>query len=302
MAPVVEGGPRVRIVQPAIDQFQKWTRSRVRPRSSHWSISRKRKTDSETLGAMSFSLIVWPETAHALLSHRGARGPVASRCHGSPGHGARTPAHRGSNRPATAGATTTRSTWWATAAEFSTPTTRSTSSPSASTCRWNTLLSRLGLSQWLTAWAAFGRTGAAHDRAARRPPVGRFPGLLRDHFPGRASDPRERPGFLVNLTNDAWFGRTPDPGSIDLARMRAIEEGLPVVRAANSGGIRHNRCLWTDPRTARPRRPRSPGRVLARCLATNDLFDVGGLFLLTVTVFSVTLLVAGGRRSARIHS
>jgi apolipoprotein N-acyltransferase len=55
-------------------------------------------------------------------------------------------------------------------------------------------------------------------------------------FPGAAVAPDNRPGWLINVTNDAWYGDTPGPYQHFLeARVRAVEEGLPLVRAANSG-------------------------------------------------------------------
>ncbi len=55
-------------------------------------------------------------------------------------------------------------------------------------------------------------------------------------FPGDIAAGDDRPGWIVNLTNDGWFGISTGPYQhLQQARLRAIEQGLPVVRAANTG-------------------------------------------------------------------
>ncbi len=100
------------------------------------------------------------------------------------------------------------------------------------------LLRALGLKQFVAVPGGF-TPGEARERIPLAvpglPPVA--PSICYEAiFPGAVASHRERPGLLLNVTNDGWFGDTPGPRQhFAQARLRAVEEGIPLVRAANTG-------------------------------------------------------------------
>ena len=84
-----------------------------------------------------------------------------------------------------------------------------------------------------------GRFGFGQGPATLRlPGVPPFGGLIcyEAIFPAQVVDEADRPDWLVNITNDAWFGNSTGPRQhLAAVRLRAVEEGLPVLRAANTG-------------------------------------------------------------------
>lgn len=98
------------------------------------------------------------------------------------------------------------------------------------------LLDRIGITK-LTAGGGFSSGDKPHVlKVFGAPPVTALI-CYEVIFPHAVTDPgAPRPGWLVNITDDSWFGPWAGPRQhLLIARTRAIEEGLPIARAANTG-------------------------------------------------------------------
>lgn len=97
------------------------------------------------------------------------------------------------------------------------------------------LLEPLGLRQLVNLPPGFSAGG--EDRVIRLDGIPAFAGFIcyEAVFP-RSVPYASRPEMLVNATNDAWFGTSGGPHQhLGHARFRAIEQGVPMIRAANTG-------------------------------------------------------------------
>lgn len=99
------------------------------------------------------------------------------------------------------------------------------------------LLESIGLEQ-LTRWRGGFSIGAVPRPLLSIPGLPPVAGLIcyEAIFPAAVVQGDQRPGLLVNVTNDGWFGDTTGPWQhFHQTRVRAVEEGLPIIRAANNG-------------------------------------------------------------------
>lgn len=99
------------------------------------------------------------------------------------------------------------------------------------------LAARFGLFG-MAANGGFGYASGPGPQVLNLGPLGRVLPLIcyEAIFPGHARGPGPRPDWILQITNDAWFGNFSGPYQhLAQARLRAVETGLPLVRVANTG-------------------------------------------------------------------
>jgi len=231
-------GVRLRIMQPNVPQDEKFSYANKAQVMQHYLALSDRATGPGSSGVASVTHLIWPESAFPFFLTRepDALAQIAALLHGGP----------------------VLITGAARAADLA-PTTRDLHAynsvyvidrdgsilsvydkvhlvPFGEYLPLQRFLERLGLRQLTRLQGGF----LAGDRRRLLAPP-RAPKLVpllcyEIIFPRAILPPGERPGWMLNLTNDAWFGTSAGPYQhFQEARVRAIEEGLPLVRAANTG-------------------------------------------------------------------
>lgn len=290
-------GATVRIVQPNINQAQKWSGTYRQTTIARLIELSDAKTGPASMGAMSFSQIIWPETAlpFFLTEEPSALAAIADLL--PPG----TELVAGAPRlePSDDGRRFYNSVFVIDdAGDIAAAYDKIHLVPFGEYMPLQPLLDRLGIGQLFHGVGGYSigpRREVIHT--PRLPPFGVLI-CYEAIFPGEVTTADgERPTYLINVTNDGWFGRTSGPYQhLDAVRLRAIEEGLPIVRAANTGV-----SAIID----------GYGRIVAELpLGVDGVLDgvvpgerpasqfprIGSMFLLTFYVFSVILLVASRRK------
>jgi apolipoprotein N-acyltransferase len=115
-----------------------------------------------------------------------------------------------------------------------------------------------------------------------------------DIFPNSTVDPANRPDWIVNVTNDGWFGNSVGPYQhIAQLRLRSVEQGLPVARAANTGVSAiidpvGRYVEMTDLGVENARDSRLPVKIQPPIYASFGDFALLALLILTFTVNLLT--------------
>lgn len=222
----------VRIVQPSVDQAQKWDAS-VRQRIFSSLLDLSAQPPAE--GAEPAELIIWPETSvpfilseqpQALVALAGLVGDGRALMAGA----VRIEGERADARYYNSIVTIDSSgeivdaadkLWLVPFGEFM---------PLAD------MLSRIGVQKLVRSVSAF--TPGSQRRLLSAPGgATALPFICYEIiFPGAAGHGDTAADFILNVTNDAWFGDTPGPYQhFRQAQLRAVEAGRPLVRAANNG-------------------------------------------------------------------
>ena len=230
-------GVRLRIIQPNLPQDEKFNYSAKARVMNHYLALSDRATGPDSTGVQDVTHLIWPESAFPFFLAREADALAQIAAFLPRGTVLITGAARAAELAPGAGVRAHNSVYLIDhEGSLIGVYDKVHLVPFGEYLPFQDFLERLGLMQLTKVQGGF----LAGDR--RRPlTVPRAPSFValicyEIVFPDEAVPSGERPGWLLNVTNDGWFGNSTGPYQhFQQARVRAIEQGLPLVRAANTG-------------------------------------------------------------------
>jgi apolipoprotein N-acyltransferase len=228
---------RLRIMQPALQQDEKFNYSHKQLVMSHYLALSDRSTGPGSNGIRDVTLLIWPESAFPFFLTRDAEalGQIASLLSG--GTVLITGAVRAPEGVPEAAVTRAYNSVYVIDHDGSILSVYDKVHlvPFGEYLPFQDFLEGLGLRQITNMRGGF--IPGDRTRVIKVPhapdvlPLVCYEAIFPEAIPGG-----QRPGWMVNLTNDGWFGISAGPYQhFQQARIRAIEQGLPLVRAANTG-------------------------------------------------------------------
>ena len=229
---------RLRLVQPDIPQTEKWLpENRAKILKTYLDLS-DRATSPDRLGVVSVTHLIWPEAALPFLLRESPQALAAIAALLPPG----TTLITGATRADPRGPGETRRRFFNSIYVIDDEGIiieaydKVHLVPFGEYLPFQATLEAIGLEQLTRIKGGF---EAGHQRPALTIPGAPDANPLICYeaiFPDEMTTAGGAPQWLLNVTNDAWYGDTPGPYQhLQQARVRAIEQGMPLVRAANTG-------------------------------------------------------------------
>jgi apolipoprotein N-acyltransferase len=231
-------GVRLRIMQPNLQQDAKFNYSAKQEVMSRYLALSDRSSGSQSLGVRDATHLIWPESAFPFLLTREADALAQIAALLPEGTVLITGAVRAPDQPADPKAPRAYNSVYVIDHDGSILGVYDKVHlvPFGEYLPFQDTLERLGLMQLTKVRGGFLAADRRRLLAVPRAPL-MLPLICYEIvFPGDVVPRGERPGWIVNVTNDGWFGISSGPYQhLQQARVRAIEEGLPLARAANTG-------------------------------------------------------------------
>lgn len=228
-------GVALRIVQPNIAQDAKWRPERERENFDRLKRLSTQATAERPNGINDISVVIWPESSVSFLidEHAGALGELAQML---PEQTVLVMGALRRDRPEESAPIYNSVLAFDGDANLVAHYDKWRLVPGGEFLPFESILEPLGFRKVVTVPGSFASgPGPRNIALPGLPPAGVLI-CYEAIFPHQLIDPAERPQWIINVTNDGWFGRSSGPYQhLAQARLRAIEQGLPLIRAANTG-------------------------------------------------------------------